>query len=477
MAWEAVIGLEVHAQLKTDSKIFCGCPTAFGGSPNDHVCPICLGMPGVLPVLNKQCVEFAIRTGIALNCKVADDTRFARKNYFYPDLPKGYQISQYQEPICSQGYLTVNGKRIRILRAHLEEDAGKLVHAGAAGLHGSDYSLADYNRGGVPLLEIVSEPDLTTPEEARLYLTELRTILRYIGICDGNLEEGSFRCDANVSVRQQGDEKLGTKAELKNMNSFRAVQRAIQYEIERQTKLIEKGERVVQESRLWSEATQTTHSMRSKEDAHDYRYFPEPDLVPLQISRDWVAQVERTLPELPEARRQRYQDKLGVSADDAYVLVEDKEMADFFDETVKLGGSAKAAANYLINETTAFLRENKQQFAETPITAGALKDLITSVEAGKLNSTTAKQVLSELLKSGGAVDEIIQNKGLAQISDEGEIAHVVGKVLTDNPAQLAEFRAGKTKVRQFFFGEVMKATKGKANPQLINKLLDEKLAP
>lgn len=476
MIYETVIGLEVHAQLKTQSKIFCGCPTEFGAEPNDHVCQICLGMPGVLPVLNKKCVEFAIRTGVALNCQVAEFTKFDRKNYFYPDLPKGYQTSQYKEAICNNGYLMVNGKKIRILRAHLEEDAGKLVHAGAAGLHGSDYSLADFNRSGVPLLEIVSEPDLSSPEEARMYLTELRTILRYIGICDGNLEEGSFRCDANVSVRPQGQKELGTKAELKNMNSFRAVQRAIYFEIDRQCKLLDAGQRVVQESRLWNEATQTTHSMRSKEDAHDYRYFPEPDLVPLKISREWVSEVAKTLPELPEARRKRYEEKLGVSPDDAYVLVENKEMSDFFDATINLGAPPKATVNYLINEATAFLKDSKLEFAQTKITPQSLKDLTASVEGGSLNSNSAKQVLLSLLENGGDVASIIQSKGLAQISDTSEIEKAVMKALTDNPGQLAEYRGGKTKVRQFFFGEVMKALKGKANPQLINKILDEKLA-
>jgi aspartyl-tRNA(Asn)/glutamyl-tRNA(Gln) amidotransferase subunit B len=475
MAYEPVIGLEVHAQLRTDSKIFCGCSTEFGGNPNRNICPVCLGMPGVLPVLNKRCVDFAIRTGIALNCTVADFTKFDRKNYFYPDLPKGYQISQYKEPVCSNGYLEINGKKVRILRAHLEEDAGKLVHAGAAGLHGSEYSLVDFNRSGVPLLEIVSEPDIASPDEARLYLTELRTILRYIGVCDGDLEKGSFRCDANVSVRPVGEEKLGTKAELKNMNSFRAVQRAIQYEIERQTKLLEKGERVVQESRLWNDATQTTHPMRSKEEAHDYRYFPEPDLVPLTISREWVAEVEKSLPELPEARRRRYVEQLGVGADDADVLVEDKDMSDFFDEAVRLGASARGAVNHLINSVNAYLKEAKLEFAHTKITPAQLKDLMASIEAGTLNSTTAKQVLTELLEAGGDVAQIVASKGLAQISDEGEIADLVSKVLSDHPKQLEELRSGKTKVRQFFFGEVMKATKGKANPQLINKLLDQQL--
>lgn len=481
MEYEPVIGLEVHAQLKTASKIFCGCPTEFGATANDHVCPVCLGMPGVLPVLNKKVVEFAIRTGIALNCTIAEVTKFDRKNYFYPDLPKDYQISQYNEPICSNGYLEVKGKKVRILRAHLEEDAGKLVHAGAAGLHGSDYSLVDYNRSGVALLEIVSEPDIETPEEASEYLTELRTILRYLDVCHGNLEEGTFRCDANVSIRPKGDPKLGTKAELKNMNSFNAVRRAIQFEIERQTDLLNKGERVIQESRLWNEKTQTTHSMRSKEEAHDYRYFPEPDLMPLHIDRAWVSELEKTLPELPAARRSRYETEHGLSADDAYVLSENKDMSDFLDRVLLISAdpqqsAAKQAANWLIGPTLAHLKETKTEFAEVTLTPENMCDLIKATSDGKLNSTSAKLVLTELLKEAGTVAKVIESKGLVQVSDEGELKAVLEQVLIDNPAQLAEFRGGKVKVRQFFFGESMKRLKGKGNPAVINKLLDELLA-
>jgi aspartyl-tRNA(Asn)/glutamyl-tRNA(Gln) amidotransferase subunit B len=476
MKYEPVIGLEVHAQLKTKSKIFCGCPTDFGGEPNEHVCPVCLGMPGVLPVLNKRAVECAIKAGLALNCEIADVTKFDRKNYFYPDLPKDYQISQYDQPICRKGNLTINGKDIRIHRAHLEEDAGKLVHAGAAGLHGSDYSLVDFNRTGVPLLEIVSEPDIESPEDARAYLTELRNILRYLDVCDGNLEEGSFRCDANVSMRPVGSETLGTKAEIKNMNSFRAVQRAIQSEIERQTKLLEKGERVVQETRLWNEATGTTHPMRSKEEAHDYRYFPEPDLVPLVIERAWVEQVKHGLPELPAARRARYMQECELSAEDAGVLAEAKELSDFLDSSLALGAPAKAAANWLIGPTSWFLNENKLEFGQTKITPENLRDLIAAQDNGMISSTTAKQLLFDLLAESGTVEKLIAEKGLAQISDEKGLAEIARKVIEDNPSQLESFRAGKTKVRQFFFGEIMKATKGKANPQVINKILDELLS-
>lgn len=476
MKYEPVIGLEVHAQLKTRSKIFCSCPTEFGATPNDHVCPVCLGMPGVLPVLNKRVVELAIKSGLALNCEIAGTTKFDRKNYFYPDLPKDYQISQYDQPICRNGHLMIHGKKIRIHRAHLEEDAGKLVHVGAAGLHGSDYSLVDFNRSGVPLLEIVSEPDISSPEEAKLYLTELRSILRYIDVCEGNLEEGSFRCDANVSIRPPGETKLGTKTEIKNMNSFRAVQRALQWEIDRQTEILDKGERLVQETRLWNEATGTTHSMRSKEEAHDYRYFPEPDLVPLVLDRDWVDKIEATLPELPESRRRRYVDDFGLSADDASVIVESKDMSDFFDSVVSLGTAAKSAANWLIGPTIAYLNDNRIDFAKTRITPRNLADLVDSVNGGVLSSTTAKQVLIELLKAGGDVESIIAEKGLAQISDEAALEEAVKKVLDSNQEQVEAYRSGRTRLRQFFFGETMKATKGKANPHVVNKLLDRLLA-
>ena len=475
VTYEPVIGLEVHAQLKTKTKIFCNCPTEFGAGPNEHVCPVCLGMPGVLPVLNKRAVEFAIKCGVALNCTVADFTKFDRKNYFYPDLAKDYQISQYQQPICSHGHLIIDNKKVRILRAHLEEDAGKLVHAGAAGLHGSDYSLVDYNRSGVPLLEIVSEPDIVSAEQAQNYLTELRMILRHIGACDGNLEEGSFRCDANVSVRPVGQSELGTKTEIKNMNSFNAVKRAIEYEIKRQIDKLNKGERIVQETLLWNEATQSTHSMRSKEDAHDYRYFPEPDLVPLVIDRKWVDDVASSLPELPEAKRNRYQSEHGLSFDDAYVLAENKEMADFYDQVLAEGAAAKPAANLLIGPTIAYLKEKQLEFGQAKLTAPSLKDLVEALNAGKLNSTTGKQVLLELLQSGGSVGQIIESKGLAQVSDEKELEQIIARVIADNPSQLAEFRGGKVKVRQFFFGEAMKVLKGKGNPQIINKILDEKL--
>ena len=480
MEYEAVIGLEVHAQLKTATKIFCSCSTAFGAGPNEHTCPVCLGMPGVLPVLNRKAVEYGIKCGVALNCTIPEHSKFDRKNYFYPDLPKAYQVSQYDQPVCKEGYLMVGERKIRIHRAHLEEDAGKLVHAGAAGLHGSDYSLVDFNRSGVPLLEIVSEPDLRTPDEARLYLTELRNILRYLDVCDGNLEEGSFRCDANVSIRPKGEEKLGTKAEIKNMNSFKAVQRAIQSEIERQIGLVTRGERVVQETRLWNEATQSTFPMRSKEEAHDYRYFPEPDLVPLLVDQVWVDRVKRELPELPEARRQRYITQNGLSHDDAAQLVENLELANFYDAAVKLGAPAKTASNFLLGPGLGYLNESKRGLAECRLSPQNLKDVLETVSSGLLNSSTGKQVLLAILAMSAqdaevSVAEYIQAKGLAQVSNEGELEAIIKAILEKNPAQLADYRSGKTKIRQFFVGEIMKATKGKANMEVVNRLLDASL--
>jgi aspartyl-tRNA(Asn)/glutamyl-tRNA(Gln) amidotransferase subunit B len=477
--YEPVIGLEVHAQLKTNSKIFCGCPTSFGAMQNEHVCPVCLGMPGVLPVLNKKVVEYGMRIGIALNCTVADYTRFDRKNYFYPDLPKDYQISQYQQPICSDGHLVVHGKKIRILRAHLEEDAGKLVHAGAAGLHGSDYSLVDYNRTGVPLMEIVSEPDIENAEMARDYLMELRRILRYIEVCDGNLEEGSFRCDANVSVRPKGATKLGTKAELKNMNSFSAIQKAIDFEIKRQSELLDRGERVVQESRLWNEATQTTHTMRSKEDAHDYRYFPDPDLAPLVIERKWVDEVRQSLPELPEIRRKRYTEQNGLSGEEAHVLAETREISDFYDAVLELGTPAKESANWMLNEVLRYLKDNNKELGETKLTAQNIHDLVEAQTGGQLNSTSAKTVLAELFENANSVAKVIESKGLAQISNEGELRSVISAILEKNPAQVQEYKSGdekkQGKIKQFLFGQIMKELKGRGNPALINKLIAELL--
>lgn len=481
MQYEAVIGLEVHAQLKTRSKAFCSCSTEFGQEPNSQVCPICTGMPGMLPVLNSHAIELAIRAGLALNCSIAEQTKFDRKNYFYPDLPKGYQISQYDEPICRNGHLIIGGKKIRIHRAHMEEDAGKLVHAGASGLHGSNYSLVDYNRSGVPLLEIVSEPDLQSAEQARDYLTELRSILRYIDVCDGNLEEGSFRCDANVSLRPSGEEKLGTKAEIKNLNSFKAVQKAIESEIQRQETELKAGRAIQQETRLWDEASGKTYPMRSKEDAHDYKYFPEPDLLPFVISAEQVKQTREQMPELPEQRRQRYCQQYHLKPEEAKILVESKEMGDFFNIFLEKCNPevniAQSASSYLIGPTTAYLNESKTDFSQIKLTDKSLFELVSAVENGKLGSTNAKKLLLVLLEKGGEVAELIEKMGLAQVSDTAAIEKVVLEVLERSQSQLDEYKQGKVKIRQYFFGEIMKAMKGKTDPKIANELLDKHLPP
>jgi len=473
--YETVIGLEVHAQLKTKSKIFCNSATEFGQEHNSQVCPVCLGYPGVLPVLNKKVLEYAILTGLALNCEIAKYSKFDRKQYFYPDLPKNYQISQFDMPVCKSGHLMINGKKIRINRAHLEEDAGKLVHAGASGLAGSTYSLVDYNRTGVPLLEIVSEADISNPEEARIYMEELRNIVRYLGICDGNLEEGSLRCDANVSIRPVGQIELGTKAEIKNMNSFKALQRALEYEVERQIELVEEGGRVVQETRLWKEDEGITISMRSKEEAHDYRYFPEPDLVPMEISADWVHQIRATLPELPAQKRNRYTTEIGLSEYDAEVLVNSLEMALFLDKTIELKTNIKAAVNWLMGDITAYLKENKTTIDKTEITPESLAEMINLIDNGTISNNIAKKLILPLIENGGSVKEMVEKQGLSVISDEGAIKETIKNILESNPGQVEKYKSGKTQLIGFFVGQVMKETAGRANPESVNKLLKELL--
>ena len=472
--YEVVIGLEVHAQLKTKSKIFAPDGTEFGKEPNSETSPITLGMPGVLPVLNKEAVNMGILTGLALNCTIPSRCKFDRKQYFYPDLPKGYQISQYDEPICVGGYLEINGKKIGITRAHLEEDAGKLVHAGADGLAGSSYSLVDLNRAGTPLLEIVSEPDMRSSDEARAYMEELRNIVRYIGVCDGNLEEGSMRCDANISVMPKGSKEFGTRAEIKNVNSFSALQRAIEYEIERQIEIVEEGGKVVQETRLWDDNFRETRSMRGKEDAHDYRYFPEPDLMPLEISREWVEEIRAKMPELPEAKRKRYE-SLGLSAYDANVMVEQMETALFYDEVLKLGADYRIANNLLVGDITAFLKENNTTIDKTKLAPKALADLVEMITKGTISNNIAKKILPQMLEQGADPQTIVEKEGLSVISDEGAIKELVQKVLANNPAQVEAYKNGKTNLMGFFVGQIMKETKGRANPQIINKLLQDAL--
>ena len=442
--YEVVIGLEVHAQLKTKSKIFAPDGTEFGKEPNSETSPITLGMPGVLPVLNREVVN----------------------------MPKGYQISQYDEPICVNGYIDIKGKRIGITRAHLEEDAGKLVHAGAAGLAGSSYSLVDLNRAGTPLLEIVSEPDMRSSDEARMYMEELRNIVRYIGVCDGNLEEGSMRCDANISIMPKGSKKFGTRAEIKNVNSFSALQRAIEYEIDRQIEIVEEGGEVVQETRLWDDNARETKSMRGKEDAHDYRYFPEPDLMPLEISREWVQEIKDRMPELPEAKRQRYMG-LGLSEYDASVIVEQMGLALFFDEVLKLGATPKIAVNFIMGEIAAYLKEDHIEITDTKLTPENLVELIGLIEKNTISNNIGKQIIVDMMKTGEKASSIVEKRGLSQITDENAIKEVVKKVVDANPQQVEAYKGGKTQLLGFFVGQVMKETKGRANPKAVNDLLKE----
>lgn len=474
--YEVVIGLEVHAQLKTKTKLFCNCPVSFGSEPNTNVCPVCLGMPGVLPVLNRQVVAYAIKTGLALSCEITKHCKFDRKQYFYPDLPKNYQISQYDQPICKNGYLDVNGKRIGIERIHMEEDAGKLVHAGSDRLHGSEYSLVDYNRTGTPLLEIVSRPDMRSTDEARDYAMLLRNILRYLDVCDGNLEEGSMRCDVNISLRPKGSSTFGTRTETKNVNSFRSLVRAIESEIERQTEVLDSGGKIIQETRLFEETSGKTISMRSKEEAHDYRYFPEPDLVPLEISQAWINEIKETIPELPHAKKIRYPQEYKLSPDDTKVLTEDRNLAEYYEAVVRLGAHPKKAANWLIGPVTAYIKEHKTDIINCCMTPKQLADLLGFMEKGTINENIAKaEIIEELLSKGTDAEEIIKEKGLSQITDEGALQAVVKEILDSNPEQLKQLKEGKEKVRGFFVGQAMKKTGGKASPSIVNNLIDELL--
>jgi len=478
MNYEVVIGLEVHVQLTTKTKIFCGCSTAFGQEPNSQSCPVCLGLPGALPVLNYQAVEYAIRTGLATNCTIAPQSIFARKNYFYPDLPKGYQISQYELPTCQHGWLDIDGewgtKRIGITRIHMEEDAGKLVHGEVPG--SSQSSFVDLNRAGTPLLEVVSEPDLRSADEAVAYLKKLHQIVVYLGVCDGNLEEGSFRCDANVSLRPVGQEAFGTRAEIKNVNSFRFVKQAIEYEIERQADLLDAGDKVVQETRLFDAQTGMTRSMRGKEEAHDYRYFPDPDLVPLEIDAAWIEAERAGLPELPDARCRRYQDELGLSAYDAEVLTAERPLAEYFEACLTLlPGQAKAIANWVMGELTRKLNEAGQPIDQSPVTPAGLTGLLKLIAAGTISGKIAKTVFDEMWASGGDPARIVEEKGLVQVSDTGAIEAIIAEVLAASAAQVEQYRGGNEKVFGFFVGQVMKASKGKANPALVNELLKKQL--
>ncbi len=474
MEFEPVIGLEVHAQLLTQTKIFCGCSAKYGGVPNHHTCPVCLGMPGVLPVLNRRVVEFAMKMALATHCRINGESSFARKNYFYPDLPKGYQISQYNQPLAEHGWVDLDladgRKRIGITRIHLEEDAGKLMHDAF-----NPASSVDLNRTGVPLMEIVSEPEMRNPEEAADYLKRLHEILVYLEVCDGNMEEGSFRCDANISLRPLGTEKFGTRTELKNMNSFRNVQRALEYEIKRQSYLLESGTPVIQETRLWNDAQGVTQSMRSKEEAHDYRYFPDPDLVPLLISSAWIAELEKSLPELPLVKRERFISAYNLSPYDAGVLTSSCALADYFEAAAKLSEQPKQAANWVMGDLLRFLNEDKKDIKDSTMTPAALADLLKLIEAGTISGKMGKEVFAAMYQSGKTAQTIIAEQGLVQITDETEIAGIIAAVVNANPEQLAQYRGGRDKLFGFFVGQVMKATQGKANPQIINDLLKKAL--
>ncbi len=476
MEYEAVIGLEVHAQLLTESKAFCSCTTKFGAEPNSHTCPVCQGMPGVLPVLNRKALEFTVKMALACNCRINEVSRFARKNYYYPDLPKNYQISQYELPVAEHGWINIEQgaetRRIGITRIHMEEDAGKLIH--------DEYrpvSYVDLNRTGVPLIEIVSEPDIRTPEEAGDYLRALRSVLVYLRICDGNMEEGSFRCDANVSLRPKGETKLGVKTELKNMNSFRNVQRALHYEIERQSAVLQDGGRIVQETLLFDPSSGTTSPMRSKEQAHDYRYFPDPDLLPLRVENGLIEKLRSQMPELPNAKRDRFVSQFGIPPYDAGVLTSSRDLAEYFESTVNLFDSPKAVSNWIMTELMRFLKVSDEADIKCcPVSPQNLADLLILIDNGTISGKIAKTVFEEMFISGKDPKTVIDEKGLVQVSDTSELLSVINRVLDDNAGELEKFFSGKTKIRGFFVGQVMKVTKGKGNPTLINQLLDEVLA-
>lgn len=478
MKYEAVIGLEVHTELRTNTKIFCSCKTSFGADPNTNVCPVCLGLPGVLPVLNEKVLEFAVRAGLALNCKIARYSKFDRKNYYYPDLPKDFQTSQFDLPICGPGYLDIEvegvKKRINITRAHMEEDAGKLVHHGTS-ITDSDYSLVDYNRTGTPLLEIVSEPDMRSAEEAVAYMEKLRTILQYVGISDCKMEEGSLRCDANISVRPAGTTKLGTKTEIKNINSFRGVGRAIEYEAIRQAELLEEGGKVIQETRTWDEKEGITKSMRSKEEANDYRYFPEPDLVPFTVSEEYIKNINSTLPELPDVRKARYIKDFGLSSDDAEMMTNNKSLSDYFEEIVKVGAEPKATVNWLMGEFMSHLSDSGLEIEDTPVTAKDLASLLDLISKGVISGKIAKQVFKEMWETHKEPALIVKEKGLVQISDTSALESIVDDVILKNPQSVDDFKQGKKKAVGFLMGQIMKATKGKANPRVVNGILLKKL--
>jgi aspartyl-tRNA(Asn)/glutamyl-tRNA(Gln) amidotransferase subunit B len=473
--YEAVIGLEVHAQLATASKMFCSCANATGGNPNRNICPICTGHPGTLPVVNQNAISMAIKAGLALGCEIHGKSIFARKNYFYPDLPKGYQISQFDHPLCTGGGLDVRTeggrKKISLIRIHLEEDAGKLLHDRGH----EDMSHVDFNRCGVPLIEIVSGPDMRTPREAGDYLRTLRNVLVYLGICGGNLQEGNFRCDANVSIRPVGQQQFGTRTEMKNLNSFKAVERAIAYEIERQSTVLNAGEKVAQETRLWNDALQRTEPMRTKEEAHDYRYFPDPDLMPLIVDETWIRAIRSELPELAGEKSDRFVRDYGLREDEAAILTDDKHLADYFETAIQTGAHPKKVANWILAELLYLLKEDDREIRECAIAPNDLGALILSIDDGKLSGKMAKEILPEMYASGRSAAAISKERGLEQISDNSELEQIIEGIIASNQKQLEQYRSGKQAVFGFFVGQVMKATKGQANPQMVNDLLKKKL--
>ncbi|MGE0275377.1 MAG: Asp-tRNA(Asn)/Glu-tRNA(Gln) amidotransferase subunit GatB [Nitrospiraceae bacterium] len=475
MTYEVVIGVEAHAQLRTQSKMFCACGTIFGLPANSQTCPVCLGLPGALPVINHKAVEMAVRTGLALNCTIGTRNRFARKNYFYPDLPKGYQISQYEAPICEHGWIEITAgpvrKRVRIRRAHLEEDAGKNIHDG--GLGGSR---VDLNRAGTPLLEIVTEPDMQSPEEVVAYLKTLRETLVYLDVCDGNMEEGSLRCEPNLSLRPAGQKALGTKVELKNINSFKFVKEALEYEIKRQTKVLTEGGMVRQETRLWNIERGETAVMRSKEEAHDYRYFPDPDLLPLEISPDWIEELRGTVPELAGSKQQRFMSQYGLPEYDAQVVTASKALSDYFEQCVALFNQPKTVSNWVMGELTRELNNSGTDVEHSPVAPRRLVALLELVESGAVSLKAARDIFPEMYRSGKPPEEIVRDKGLTQVSDEAALAAIIDDVLGKNPTQVEQYKAGKEQVLGFLVGQVMKASGGKANPGKVNELLKKRLA-
>ena len=477
MEYEPVIGLEVHAQMLTRSKIFCTCSTAFGGDPNTHTCPVCTGQPGSLPVLNQKVVEYTIRAALATHCAIAPYSLFARKNYFYPDLPKGYQISQYELPLSSDGFADIQvddeKKRIGIIRIHMEEDAGKLMHD--LSTERGSHSYVDFNRTGVPLIEIVSAPDMHTPEEAAAYLRKLRSILMFLDICDGNMEEGSFRCDANISLRPKGQKTLGVKSELKNMNSFRNVQRALDYEIRRQTALLDQGERLIQETRLWDAARGVTSSMRGKEEAHDYRYFPDPDLVPIVVNPEWIAAVQAGLPELPDSKKERFIREYGIPEYDAEVLTSSKPLANYYEACLQVYAKPKIVSNWIMSELLRELKRDEREIEEGPVPAQNLAQMLKLIDEGLISGKIAKSVFEEMYRTGKKAEEVVKEKGWIQVTDTSAIEKTIEEILAKNPKEVEEYKKGKEKLFGFFVGQVMKATQGKASPQLVNELLKKML--